>query len=242
MATTKKSTKTTKKSSTAKKLTSRKATRTKNVNTMTDISSDVSTSPKKRFSVRPKRMLGLVIIVAAFAGLLYYLRGLFVVAIVNGKPITRYELVRDLEKNYATQELDSVITKKLIYQEAAKRNIVVTDEEVQTQIDELDTQLKSQGTSIEQYMTFNGQTLEQLKDLIKLRKTVEALMQDKLAVSEDEVQKYYDDNKATFGEQKFEEVKGQITDSLVQNKLSSEFQTWIAGVKANSKIYYLVNF
>ena len=91
-------------------------------------------------------------------------------------------------------------------------------------------------------MTFNGQTLEQLKDLIKLRKTVEALMQDKLAVSEDEVQKYYDDNKATFGEQKFEEVKGQITDSLVQNKLSSEFQTWIAGVKANSKIYYLVNF
>ena len=83
MATTKKSTKTTKKSSTAKKLTSRKATRTKNVNTMTDISSDVSTSPKKRFSVRPKRMLGLVIIVAAFAGLLYYLRGLFVGAIYD---------------------------------------------------------------------------------------------------------------------------------------------------------------
>ena len=48
-------------------------------------------------------------------------RGLFVVALVNGEPISRIEVIKALEKQGGKATLDSLVTKKLIAQEARSK-------------------------------------------------------------------------------------------------------------------------
>ena len=49
----------------------------------------------------------------------YKYRGEFIVATVNGKPVTRLELISELEKQGASKALDSIIVQKLIAEKAA---------------------------------------------------------------------------------------------------------------------------
>ena len=63
----------------------------------------------------------LIIVVVGIFG--YKYRSEFIVATVNGKPITRFELVKELEKQGATQALDSIIIQKLIAEKSKKKKI-----------------------------------------------------------------------------------------------------------------------
>jgi foldase protein PrsA len=209
-------------------------------------SMDDATSPKKKGSrkirLTPKKTLGLIVLIAALAGLLYYFKGFFVVAVVNGTPITQLELISDLEKTYGSQEVDNLVTKKLIMQEARKQNITVTDKDVQDQLDTLDKTFKDQGSSMDQYLSYSGITMDQMKENIRLRSMLEQILKDKVSVSDDEIKKYYDDNKTTFADKTLDQVKSQISDQLSQNKLSTEFQTWMQDLRGKSKIIYFANF
>jgi hypothetical protein len=53
----------------------------------------------------------------------YFYRGVFIVATVNGKPITRVMLWKVLEQQGGTQTLDTLITQELITQEGKKKSI-----------------------------------------------------------------------------------------------------------------------
>ncbi len=98
-----------------------KAKRTSQISSPVLSSSHSSTESKKaalKFSRNHIFILAGVIIAAA---LLYYFRSAFVAATVNGQPISRLSLVRELEKQGGKQAMDSLITKTLIDQEAKKK-------------------------------------------------------------------------------------------------------------------------
>src|SRR5688572_16109970 len=65
---------------------------------------------------RRKEVLGLLLGLAVLVSL-YFLRGVFVAATVNGKPISRLALVKELEKQNGKETLNSLVTKELIFQE-----------------------------------------------------------------------------------------------------------------------------
>src|SRR4030042_6567735 len=69
-------------------------------------------------------ILVLVILVLAAAG--YRYKSLVVAATVNGAPIYRLSLIKQLEPQGGKTILDGIIEKTLIEQEAAKANISVT--------------------------------------------------------------------------------------------------------------------
>ena len=54
---------------------------------------------------------------------LYFGRSLLFAALVGGRPITRVELISELEKQGGQQALESLVTKELVKQEAQKKNI-----------------------------------------------------------------------------------------------------------------------
>ncbi len=61
-------------------------------------------------------------------------QGAKVVATVNNEPITRAELARDCLWHYGKQDLESLVNKYLIIQECKRRNIVITQGDVNDEI------------------------------------------------------------------------------------------------------------
>ena len=94
-----------------------------------------------------------VIGILLLAGLLYAFRSLFVAAMVNGQPISRVSLVRELEKQNGKQALNSLVTKTLIYQEARKQNVSVSDDEINGEMKKIEDNLQQQGQRLDQHLS-----------------------------------------------------------------------------------------
>src|SRR5690349_4974212 len=70
----------------------------------------------------------LLVVIIALGALLYYARGVFVAAVVNGQPISRLSVVREAEKQSGKQSLETIIRNTLVEQEAKKLNVTVSDQ------------------------------------------------------------------------------------------------------------------
>lgn len=184
-----------------------------------------------------------LLLLVALAIFVYKNIGLFIVASVNGKPISRISLIKELENQGGKQVLDSLITKQVILGEAAKKKISISDKELSDKIDEIKDNLKKQGTDLESALKYQNQSMKDFKDSIKTRLIVEKLLADKATVTDEEVKEYYDKNKKSFDKAKtFEELKDSIKEQIYQGKLSQEYQKWITDIKSKAKINYFVNF
>ena len=72
-----------------------------------------STLNKYFKSFKSRRYLILVIFLILVGIALYLGKSLFIAAIVGGRPITRLELVKELEKQSGKETLDNLVTKNL---------------------------------------------------------------------------------------------------------------------------------
>ncbi|MDA1337785.1 MAG: SurA N-terminal domain-containing protein, partial [bacterium] len=88
----------------------------------------------------------LILLVLVLVGFFAYkYKGEFIVATVNGKPITRIELMKELEKQGAKQALDSIIVQRLIAEKAKNENIEISNEDVAAEIKNIKEMLTAQG-------------------------------------------------------------------------------------------------
>ncbi|AZK48340.1 peptidylprolyl isomerase [Paenibacillus lentus] len=124
-----------------------------------------------------------------------------VVATVNGAKITQDELYNELVKagggEQAKQALEAMIRKMLIKQEAKKKNIVVSEEDIQS---EIDNYVKSFGSLeiLEQMLQQYGMTLDDLKQDAELNVMVSKLLKDKTNVTDEEVKEIFETYKESF--------------------------------------------
>jgi hypothetical protein len=190
-----------------------------------------------------RKSLKIVILVLVAAALGYFARPLIFAASVNGKLITRYKLISELEKQGGGEILDGLITRALIFQEAGKKGIGVNQEELDLEVSRIEAAVSAQGSTLDEALALQGQTRVDLIEQIKLQKTVEKILADKLVVTEEEAQKYYEDNLDFYGQDsKYADVAESVKNQLTQEKLSTAYQSWITEVKAAAKINYFVDF
>ena len=193
--------------------------------------------------VRGNKKLQNAAIIILLLALLYLGKSLVVAAWANNRPIFRISVLKELEKQGGKSVLDNLIEKSLIYQEAKSKNISVTTEDIDKEIEKIKELVKGQGISLEDALSSRGQTMADLKEQIKVQKYVESILSDKVYVSEEDIKKYFDENKSFYGkDETLEKVKDQITQQLSQQKLSEEYQKWIDDLKAKAKIYYFVKY
>jgi foldase protein PrsA len=198
-------------------------------------------SEKKSRKLKLKMIIIFVIII--ILGVLAYMgKGLFVAATVNGSPITRLSLIKMLEKEAGKGLLDSLITEKLIQNEAIAKNIIISEDDVNSEIDKIKAQVTSQGDTFEAALEAQGMTLDVLKKQIKLQKEIEALLADKVSVTDQEVTQYITDNKYPVTEGQEQIANEQVMLQLKSKKLSAEAPTYIEELKAKAKIKYFVNY
>lgn len=144
--------------------------------------------------------VGLIIaLVSIFTG-----KGGETVASVNGEKITKDDLYALMEPSSGKAALDQLITNKLVEQEADNQNVTVTSEDEDKELAEVK---KNFGTeeefqaALQQY----GMTLDDLKRQMLPQAQMRKLLADKLKVTDEDIKKYYDENKASFASE--EQVK-----------------------------------
>ncbi len=202
-------------------------------------SSVVASTPvilKKK--IEPKNLIKPLIFLLILASV-YLLKDEVIVASVNGRPVTRFALIRDLEKQNASAALENMTLKMLVEQELKKAGVVVTAEEMDAELSKIEEQLAAQGQNLDDLLEAQGLTRAQVKEQLSLSKGLEKLLADKIMVSDDEVKTYFEANKDAMGANaKLEEVSENIKSQLKQQKLTSEQQKWFAEIKKTAKINY----
>lgn len=204
--------------------------------TATPVTPVASSKAPLAFKPMNKKVLSGALIVVAIALLTYKAGPWLVPSIVDGHPVTRFELWSRLEKSYGAQTLDDLVNEKLLDSAIAKSGVKIDQAKVDAQIKTLTDQFASQG-GLDAALTQRGLTRADLIKQIRTQVAVETLLADKINPTDAEVQKEFDDNaKTTYKDKKFDDVKASIIDQLKQSKLRDAFLTWFADVKKNAKV------
>lgn len=203
-----------------------------------------SSKPKlnlKKAKLSPKALI--IIGVLLLVTILVLSKDLFVAALVNGQPISRWQILKKSEEAQGGQILDSLVTDQLIKQEAQKQGIKINEDEVDQQIEEIKASIQEQGQDFDTLLSMQGMTLEDLKGRIRIQKMVEQLLGSEVEVADEEVDQYLEDNKEFLPEDMSEEeMKEQARQQLEQQKLSEKYQSWLDELKEKAKINYFVDY
>jgi len=181
-----------------------------------------------------KILIILVVLIALYLG-----RSLIFAAWAGNRPVFRFSLIRELEKQGGGSVLDSLIEKSLISQAAKKANVGISDDTVNLELVNIEELVKKQGISLEEALAARGQTKKDLLEQIKLQKVIEQILKDKIVVTEEEIKEYYDTNKI---KEVLDTAKEGIKNSLIQSKLRTEYTKWITELKEKAKIFYFVKY
>lgn len=196
----------------------------------------------KKLASNKKNM---IILVAAllFLGAGYLLKDVFIVAMVNGKPVYRWSVVQRLEDQGGKQILDSLITEALVKQAIKDSGVKVEQAEIDAAVSEIEGRIAAQGMTLDQALKDQGMTKDQLIEDIVMQKSAEKIVGDKVQVTDEEVAAYIEENKQYFPEgSDLESMKDLVKSQLKSSKVSTEIQTWVQSLQDNAKIIYLKNY
>ena len=237
------------KTATTKRTTAPKAAPKTTVKSTAPVAAAQATTPKSTTSTssttepRVKRSYVALIIVILLLGVgLFYYRGLFVAAVVNGQPISRLEVIRQTEQQSGKSTLDTLERNALIEQEAKKENVTVSDKEVSDEITKLQNNLKSQGQTMDQVLAAQGMTSDDLRRLIRLDKLVQKMVGKDVTVSDKEVSDYIDKNKDSLPSTDEATLKKQVKAQLLQQKTNDKVRTWLADLQKKANIVQFVQY
>lgn len=206
----------------------------------------VLTVPAKNFQIpsklrQPKIFIPLIVIVLILLAFLF--KGVFVAALVNGQPISRLTLIQELEKQGGKQALAALVNQTLILQEVKKKNIEVSQDEVDKSAKQIEESLKQQGQDLNTALSLQGMTRQDFLMQLKLRALVEKLLADQIKVTDKEIDEYIKKNKETLPKDlKEDEIKKGVAEQLKQQKLATKSQEWINNLNKNAKINYFVSY
>jgi foldase protein PrsA len=126
-----------------------------------------------------------------------------VVGTLNGEKITKANLYDEMVKKLGTQPgqiLDSYMTLKLIALEANKAKVNVTDADINTELQDL--KIKNNFTTDDQLnkaLAQSNMTIDSLKENIKTNLQLRKILEPQIPVTDAELQKYFETNKANYG-------------------------------------------
>ena len=184
----------------------------------------------------------IIAVVIVVAVLIYLGRGLVIAATVNGSPISRAAVVRQLERAYGKDILDSIVTEKLVNGAARAKKILISQDVIDSEIKITEDQVKAQGTTLAAALAEQGMTMNDLKARIILRKEMEQLVADKLDVTDQEIAQYIKDNKISVSKGQEASINGQVKTTLRNQKLNDAANALVEVLKSQAKIHFFVKY
>lgn len=172
-----------------------------------------------------------------------FTKGFFIAAVVNGQTISRWAVIKELEKQGGKEALESMIEKRVIDAELSKSAITIPSAEIDQEIKKIEKQVALQGGTLQDALAGQGLTEEKLRDQIILQKKIEKILADKVTVSPQEVDAYLKESKVVPPkEMSLEDLKKQISEQLQQQKFQQAAQKWLSDLRATAKIKYYTSY
>lgn len=222
-----------------------KSLKTQDVN-VNEISEDFEKNTLD-YSLKPKKptlkSFYFPVAILAIAAIIYFGKGFVVAAMVNNQPVSRLGILAELEKTQGRKILDQKINEILILQEGRNNNLQIKEQDIADRVGKIEEQVKQQGQSLDDALKTAGMTKEELNDQVRMELIVEKILGDKVQITDEEIKTSFDENKAYYPEgTTLDTAKEDIRESLRQQKLSTEFTTWIQDLKNKAKINYFVSY
>ena len=178
-----------------------------------------------------------VLVVVGVAGLIVYFKSAVVVGLVNGRPIFRSSFNQEVKKQAGQQIFDTMVTKKLILQEAKKLNVKISQAEIDEELARIEELATQQGITLEDLLAQQQLTKTQLIEEVRLQKIVEVILSDKVQVTDEEVTQFLEDNADYLPEtESQEELVSLAKEQINQQKTSQEVQGWIGELQEKAKV------
>lgn len=177
----------------------------------------------------------IIILLLGLALLAYYKKGWFVAATVNNQPITSIELNQRLNKMYKDQTLNQMINEKILEQEAAKKGINITQEEIDTKISELENQYGGKEI-FESLLMQQGLSRDEFERQTKFQLIIERLYSSEVSPSAEEIQKFMEENIDSPEATEPAKFRQTAETSLRQQKLSTIFNQKFQELKQAAKV------
>ena len=145
------------------------------------------------------------ILAAAVIGLLIYTfvpsGNTATVATVNGDKISQADLLDKLVQynhTYVNDLVESIIDEKVVEQELKAKNITVTDADLAAEMAAFRLQYPDQA-DFESLLSYYGMTEEDLTNNLKQSTQIRLLLNDNITITDEQIQEYFDTNKASLG-------------------------------------------
>lgn len=195
-------------------------------------------------SKKTKRNLIIVAVLILLGVILFLNRGLFIAGLVNGEPISRIEVVKELEKQQGAGVLNRLIDRKLIAQEAQKQNLSVTNEEVDAKRKEIIDQVSGGNEeNFQQILTSQGLSEEAFREELRIQILVEKMLEERVVVTDEEFDSFIQNNPDLLTNAENEEqARAQLRDQLAQQKLQTEYNTWMEELRNSGNVVRFVNY
>jgi len=189
----------------------------------------------------------LIVVVFLLLIIAFFSKSLFFAAMVNGKLISRLSIIKDLEKRGGKQVLDSLVSKELILQEAAKKNVNITKEDIEKRSKEIEKSTEKQGQKLDQLLTMQGMTRADFESQLQVQLLLEKILADKIKVSDKEIDEYLkklsaDTTVTGLTPTPTPPARNEVRDQLRQQKLQTEAQKLVDDLKKSAKISTFVNY
>lgn len=220
-----------------------------NINTNTTSSTETNKLNLKNYDFsKIKKALNLktilILFVLVIMSLMGYLSKKYIfAATVNGRGITRLEVIRELERRAGKEVVENLINTELVKQEANSRKIYVMEDELKAKTNEIDSALKERGQSLEVALKEQNLTEAQFKKIIETNLLLEKMIAGLVEVTDKEVDDYIEANKEILPTDiNPDELKQQIKESLMSQKLNAESQTFITNLRTKANVVFWVNY
>lgn len=179
---------------------------------------------------------GIVVLIGLFA---FWKKDWFVVAVVNNQPVTSVEFYQNLKAKSGQEVLDQIIRDKIISQEAASKGVVVSTNDIDKKVKEIEGQVGGKD-QLKAALTSRNITETDFRNQIKIQLLVEKLLEKDIKVSEKEVDDYIannpEDQNVLGANTKDKKVRDEISKTIKSNKLSEKFQSWYSGLEKKARV------
>ena len=120
-----------------------------------------------------------------------------------------------------------------------KKNIVISQEDLDSKIQEFDDIYKEQGSSFEEVLKLQGLTKSFAESKIKLEIMKERLVEDNIEISDEEIDEIFEQELENKPEElSDEEFKNQIRKEIRIQQLGFEIQTYMQDLQGQADIRY----
>ncbi len=176
----------------------------------------------------------------------YLLKGWFVAAVVNGEPISRINIIRQLERTPQAKEIMTAeVQRKLIHQEARKRRIYVTKDEIDKAVKEYQDNYAKEGRNLDEQLKAAKLSKDDFIELyVRLPKLLEKMVEKEVKQpTEKEITAFIEQNKESLPKGQSDAAnKKWAKDNLVQTQMYQKVQALIESVQKSAKVTYWVSY